>query len=102
MSCPPDPPIDAIRAYLEREFPGHVQHRGWNPEARAHVFEVSHETVRHHVFVQAGFIETCEDVVASLRASELADYMREARAQDRRFVVLEEEGAVRVRSMPVG
>jgi hypothetical protein len=101
MSCPPDPPIDAIQAYLEREFPGRVRHSGWDREARAHVFEVSHETARHHVFVQAGFIETSGDVVASLRASELADYMREARAQDRRFVVLEEEGAVRVRSMPL-
>jgi hypothetical protein len=101
MSRPPDLPIDAIRTYLEREFPSHVQHRGWDQEARAHVFAISHETAHHDVFVQEGLIEAGGDVVASLRASELAEYMREARAQDRRFVVLEEEGAVRVRSMPL-
>ena len=88
---PPDLLIDAIRTYLEREFPSHVQPRGWDQEARAQVFAISHETAHHDVFVQESLIEAGGDVVASLRASELAEYMREARAQDRRFVVLEKE-----------
>ena len=100
MSRPPALPIEAIRTYLEREFPRHGQPRGWDQEARAQVFAISHETAHHDVFVQEGWLEAGGDVVASLRASELAEYMREARAQDRRFVVLEEEGAVRVRSRP--
>jgi hypothetical protein len=37
-------------------------------------------------------------VTACLRASELADYMREARRQDRRFIVRKEGGTVRIRS----
>jgi hypothetical protein len=98
MSRSPDPSLDAIRAYLEREFPGRVRHSWWDQAALAHVFEVSHETVRHHVCVPAGLVETCGDVTACLRASELADYMREARRQDRRFIVRKEGGTVRIRS----
>ena len=98
MSRSPNPSLDVIRAYLEREFPGHVRHSWWDQEALAHVFEVSHETVRHHVLVPAGLLETCGDVMASLRVSELADYMREARGQERRFVVRKEGGTVRIRS----
>jgi hypothetical protein len=51
--------------------------------------------------VDTGFIQACQDAAASLRASELADYMREARAQERRFLVLEERGEVHIRSMPL-
>jgi hypothetical protein len=48
--------------------------------------------------VDRDFIRTRRDAVASLRASELTDYMREARAQKRRFLVLEEGGELRIRS----
>jgi hypothetical protein len=68
---------------------------GWG--ARAPVFEVAHETGRHHVNVEMGFILTCRDAVASLRVSELADYVHEARAQERCFLVLEEEGELHIR-----
>jgi hypothetical protein len=45
-----------------------------------------------------GFIPTWRDAVASLRVSELADDMREARGQERCFLVLEEEGELHIRS----
>ena len=67
-------------------------------DTRAPVFEVVHETKCHHVIVDMGFIRAYQDAVAFLRTSELADYMREARAQERRFLVLEERGEVHIRS----
>lgn len=76
-----------------------VQHCWWDQEALALVFEAAYETARHYVLVPAGFIETCDDGVTSLRVSELVDDIDEARGQDRRFVVLEKRGAVRERSM---
>jgi len=48
-----------------------------------------------------GFMRAYQDAVAFLRTSELADYMREARAQERRFFVLEERGEVHIRSTPL-
>jgi len=93
--------IGEIRQYLEWEFPGQVRHTWWDEDARAPVFEVVHETRCHHVIVDSGFIQACEDAAASLRASELAEYMREARAQERRFLVLEERGEVHIRSTPL-
>jgi len=45
-----------------------------------------------------GFIPTWRDAVASLRVSELADDMREARGQEWCFLVLEEEGELHIRS----
>lgn len=98
MSHPIETQIGDIQQYLEWEFPGQVQGTWWDEDARAPVFEVAHETGRHHVIVDVGFLHSCRDAVASLRASELADYMREARAQQRRFLILEEGGAVRIRS----
>ena len=84
--------IGAIRQYLEWEFPGRVRDTWWDEDSRALVFEVVHETRCHHVIVETGFIQACQDAAASLRASERADYMREARAQERRFLVLEDRG----------
>jgi len=98
MSSPIETQIDDIRQYLEWEFPGQVRETWWDEDARAPVFEVVHETGCHHVIVDMGFIRVCQDAVASLRTSELADYMREARAQERRFLVLEESGEVHIRS----
>jgi len=101
MSRPIETQIGEIRQYLEREFPGQVQDTWWDEDAGAPVFAVVHETRCHHVIVEMGFIRACEDAVAFLRTSELADYMREARAQERRFFVLEERGEVHIRSTPL-
>jgi hypothetical protein len=101
MCRAPEPDIETIRGYLEREFPGQLQRIWWDGEAMAHVFEVVHETAHHQVGVPAAFIQTCDDAIASLHASELTDYMREARAQDRRFLVNDEGHTVRVRSTPL-
>lgn len=98
MSHPPEPQIAAVRQYLEREFPGQVRHTWWDEATGAPVFEVAHETARHHVLVERDFLHTCQDANASLHATELADYMRETRAQARRFLVLEEGGEVHIRS----
>jgi hypothetical protein len=93
--------IEDIRQYLEWEFPGQVREIWWDEDTRAPIFEVVHEIVCHHIIVDMGFIRTCGDTIASLRASELADYMREARTQERRFRVLEERGEVHIRSAPL-
>jgi hypothetical protein len=66
-----------------------------------HMFEVVHETTVHRVEMPAVFFEDCPDYAAALRDSELADYMREARDQRRRFSVVWENDAVRVRSTPL-
>jgi hypothetical protein len=101
MSHPIEMQIGAIRRYLEWEFPGQVRGTWWDEDIRAPVFEVVHETRCHHVIVDTGFMRVCQDAAASLRASELADYMREARAQERRFLVLEERGEIHIRSTPL-
>jgi len=101
MSHPIEMQIGAIRRYLEWEFPGQVRNTWWDEDIRAPVFEVIQETRCHHVIVDTDFMQTCQDAAASLRTSELADYMREARTQERRFLVLEERGEVRIRSMPL-
>ena len=98
MSQPMETQIGEIRQYLEWEFPGQVRNTWWDEDTRAPVFEVVHETRCHHVIVDTGFIQACQDAAASLRASELAEYMREARAQERRFLVLAEQGEVHIRS----
>jgi hypothetical protein len=101
MSRPIETQIGEIRQYLEWEFPGQVRDTWWDEDTRAPVFEVVHETRCHHVIVEMGFMRAYQDAVACLRTSELADYMREARAQERRFFVLEERGAVHIRSTPL-
>jgi hypothetical protein len=93
--------IDDIRRYLEWEFPGQVRETWWDEDARAPVFEVVHKTGCHHVIVEMGFIRACYDAVASLHTSGLAKYRREMRAQERRFLVLAEGGAVHIRSTPL-
>jgi hypothetical protein len=95
---PSTPPVSAIRQYLEREFPGQVRHTGWEQHAEAHVFEIAHERGHHQVLVSEGVLESNRDAVAELRESELVDYLHEARAQKRRFVVRKEEETVRIRS----
>ena len=101
MSHPIETQIGEIRQYLEWEFPGQVRKTWWDEDIRAPVFEDVHETGCHHVIVDTGFSQACQDAAASLRASELADYMREARTQARRFLVLEESGEVHIRSTPL-
>src|SRR5687768_4763413 len=95
---PSTQPVYAIRQYLEREFPGQVRHTGWEQHAEAHVFEIAHERGHHQVLVTEGVLESNRDAGAELRESELVDYLHEARAQKRRFVVRKEEGTVRIRS----
>jgi len=73
--------VDDIQQYLEREFLGQVRHTWWDEDARAPASEVAHETGCHHVNVDMGFIPTWRDAVASLRVSELAEYMRGAGAR---------------------
>jgi len=75
-----------------------VRHTWWDEDARVPVFEVAHETGRYYVNVEMGLIPTCRDAGASLSVSELADYVREARAQERCFLILEEEGELHIQS----
>jgi hypothetical protein len=96
---PSPPPVYAIRQYLEREFPGQVRHTGWEQHLEAHVFEITHERGHHHVLVSEGVLESNRDAAAELRESELVDYLHEARAQQRRFLVRKEGGTVRIRSI---
>lgn len=98
MSRPSETQVEAIRQYLEREFPGQVRHTWWDEATMALVLEVAHETGCHHVIVDTGFLRAYQDAIASLRTSELTDYMREARAQKRCFRVSEEDGEVHIRS----
>ena len=98
MSHPIETQVEAIRQYLEREFPGQVRHTWWDEATMAPVFEVAHETGCHHVIVDMEFFQAYQDVIAGLRTSELTDYMREARSQKRRFRVCEEGGEVHIRS----
>jgi hypothetical protein len=95
---PSTQPVYAIRQYLEREFPGRVRHTGWEQHAEAHVFEITHERGHHQVLVSKDVLESNRDAAAELRESELVDYLHEARAQRRRFLVRQEEGTVRIRS----
>jgi hypothetical protein len=96
---PSPQPVYAIRQYLEREFPDQVRHAGWEPELKSHVFEITHETGSYHqVLIGEGVAQSNRDAVGDLRESELVDYLREARAQTRRFHVRKEGGAVHVRS----
>jgi hypothetical protein len=90
--------VSAIRQYLEREFPGQVRHTGWEQHAEAHVFEIAHERGHHQVLVSEGVLESNRDAAVALRETELVDYLHEARAQKRRFLVRKEGGAVRIRS----
>ena len=95
---PSTQPVYAIRRYLERAFPGQVRHTGWEQHAEAHVFEIAYETGHHQILVAEEFLQSNHDVEAELRESELADYLHEARAQKRRFLVKKEGGTVRIRS----
>src|SRR5437879_4331640 len=101
MSHPLETQIGELRQYLEWELPGQVRNTCWDADVRAPVLEAIHATGRHHVIIDTGFIQACQDAAASLRASELAHYRREARAQERRFVVLAESGDVHIRSTPL-
>lgn len=87
--------ITAVQSYLEEEFPGRVQ------EAKENVIVVSHDGIRHHVVLQPTFLHLCPDYMSAIRESELADYMREARSQERRFLVIWTEHDTHIRSAPL-
>jgi hypothetical protein len=84
--------LTAVQSYLEGAFPGHVE------QARGNVITVSHDGVRHHVVLQPAFLQQCPDYIRAIRESELTDYVREARSQRRRFLVIWHEGDTRIRS----
>jgi hypothetical protein len=84
--------LTAVQSYLEEEFPGRVK------EAQDNLFIISHDGIRHHVVLQPSFVHLCPDYVRALRESELTDYMREARSQARRFLVIWQEHDIRIRS----
>ena len=86
--------LKATQSYLEAEFPGQVE------TAIENVITVSHDDIRHHVVLQPAFLQQCSDYASALRESELADYIRESRSQERRFLVTWHEGGTRVRSAP--
>ena len=75
-----------------------MRHTGWESDTQSHVFEIAHERGHHQVLVAERFLRANRDVEAELRESELVDYLHEARAQRRRFLVRKEGGAVRIRS----
>jgi hypothetical protein len=87
--------LEAAQAYLEEEFPGHVE------VASENVITVSHHNTCHHVTLQPEFIKKCRNCAHALRESELADHIREVRSQGRRFIVMWHEHGTRVRSTPV-
>jgi hypothetical protein len=93
-----DAQIDAVHHYLEHEFPGQVNNTWWDAHTQEPVFEIAHGSVRHEVEVTSTFLEHCPDCTDGLQNSELGDYMREARAHDRRFLVLWQGREARIRS----
>ena len=84
-----------VQSYLEEEFPGRVE------AAVENVIVVSHDGIRHHVVLQPTFLHLCPDHIRAIRESELTDYMREARSQERRFLVIWTEHDTRIRSAPL-
>lgn len=84
--------LKAVQAYLEEEFPGHVE------TANENVIKVSHDGTCHHVTLQPEFLQKCPDCAYALRESELADHIREVRSQGRRFIVRWHEREARIRS----
>ncbi len=87
--------LTAVESYLEEEFPGRVE------AAKENVFIISHHAIRHHVVLEPTFLQQCPDYTRALRETDLADYMREARSQARRFLVIWHEHATRIRSTPL-
>ena len=90
--------MNTVQHYLELEFPGQVRESQWDEGSGIQVFEIVHENALHRVEMPAAFFKDCPDCAAALQRSELVDYMREARTQERRFCVVWEDGATRVRS----
>ena len=93
--------LKTVYDYLELEFPGQVHEAQWDGCSGMQVFEIVHENALHRVEMPAAFFKNCPDCAGALQISELADYMREARAQTRRFSVVWESGSARVRSAPL-
>lgn len=89
--------VATVHHYLERAFPNRVTHTGWEADGKGPIFEVVHDQTRHQVIITSGFLAVCPDSAYTLRHSELTDYMREARSQNRRFLVLWQNGALHIR-----
>ena len=84
--------LTAVQSYLEEEFPGCVE------GLKGNLFIISLDSIRHHVVLQPSFVQRCPDYMRALRETELADYIREARSQARRFLVIWLEQDTRIRS----
>jgi hypothetical protein len=84
--------LTAVQSYLEEEFPGRVE------GAQGNRFIISHDGIRHHVVLQPSFVDLCPDYMRAIRETDLADYMREARSQARRFLVSWHARDIRIRS----
>ncbi len=86
--------LEAVRSYLESEFPEQVEGELDN------VITVSHESIHHQIVLQPAFLQQCPDYVSALRDSELTDHIREVRSEERRFLVMWNDLGTRVRSTP--
>jgi len=84
--------LTAMASYLEQEFPGRVK------AAQDNEFMISHKGIDHRVVLDPKFLKQCPDFAQSLRETELADYLREAQSQARRFVVMWSGSETRIRS----
>jgi hypothetical protein len=93
--------LGAVQNYLEREFPGQVQDTWWDAHNSRQIFAVAHGPVRHQVEIASAFLQDCPDCTTGLRYSELAEYIREAQVQARRFIVMWQKHEVRIRFQPL-
>jgi hypothetical protein len=93
--------IGAVQKYLEHEFPGQVQVTGWDAHNSRQIFAVAQGPIQHQVEVASTFLQDCPDCTTGLRYSELAEYIREAQAQARRFIVMWQKREVRIRFQPL-
>ena len=82
----------AMASYLEQEFPGGVK------AAKNNEFMISHKGIDHHIVLDPKFLKQCPDFAQALRETDLADYLREAQSQARRFVVMWSGSDTRIRS----
>ena len=76
-----------------------MRHTGCEPELQSYVSEIAHKMgIHHQVLIGEGVVRSNRNAVGELSESELVEYLREARAQKRRFHVGKEGGAAHVQS----
>jgi hypothetical protein len=74
-----DKKIQAIREYLQEEFPGAVIEDRREPDEKAYVFRIGAGTVPHVARITDPFLAGCEapKVASRLRAFTLAEHLRD-------------------------